>query len=335
MASEATRARVIKAARELGYRSNFASRSLVSRRTRTLGVYIPPSPWAGLGYSYDDTILRGVETACRLHGYDLLMVNVAGDQSPQVCLDKLAERRVDGLILIHVEAGAPWVGELVAGGHAVVAVDYSGPEHGVDAMVFDNRAVGRVAVEHLVGLGHDRIGFVGSCRDPQNRDAVLRLDGFREAMAATGLAVRPEWVVDRESTAVAIAPDDLVCQKEARLAFERIEHLGAEAPTAWVAYCDLVAATLVPLLRAAGVDVPTRMSLMGVDDSEWCGVVDPPLTSVGHPLEAMGRRAVERLLDRMACPTDRGCRVRAGVSIVFPPTVVPRLSTGPRPAPRA
>ena len=325
----ALREQVLRAAADLGYRRNFASRSLVNQRTRTLGVYIPSSPWAGLGYSYDDTILRGVEAASREHGYDLLLISLTGSQAPAACLDKFAERRIDGLILVHVDEEAPWVGELLARGCSVVAADYTGREEGLDAMVFDNLAVSRVAVEHLAGLGHRRIGFVGSCRQPASRDSVLRQQGFLEVTAEMSLEVAPEWVFDGRLLARPIAPDDGVCQIEGRAAAQHIVALGQRGPTAWVAYCDLVAVTMLPILRAAGVPVPEQVSLMGVDDSEWCRVVDPPLTSVGHPLEDMGRRAVEQLVSRIETDTVDGAGgTRQGMRVVFPPTVVPRLSTG-------
>jgi len=323
----AMRERVLGVAAELGYRTNFASRSLVRRRTRTLGVYIPSSPWAGLGYAYDDTILRGVEAASRKHGYDLLLIGLSGNQDPKTCLDKFAERRIDGLILIHAEGETPWVGELLARGCNVVAADYSGPEVGLDAMVFDNRAVSRVAVEHLAGLGHRQIGFIGSCRLSPNRDSVLRQQGFLQVTAEMGLEVPPEWVFDQRLLGRPLAPDADLCQIEGRAAAQHIVTLGQRGPTAWLAYCDLVAGIMLPVLRGGGVAVPGQISLMGVDDSDWCRMVDPPLTSVGHPLVDMGSRAVDQLVARIEAGPTETAGPRSGLRIVFPPTVVAKAST--------
>lgn len=329
MVGARTRQRVLRAARELGYRTNFASRSLVRRRTSTLGIYIPPSPWSGLGFSYDDTILRGVETACRASDHDLLLINMTGTLGPQVCLDKFAERRIDGLVLIHAEPGSPWIGDLVAAGRNVVAVDYSNPEPGLDAVVFDNAAAGRLAVEHLVSLGHRRIGFIGSCRQPPSLDGLLRQQGFLEAMAAHGLPVRPAWVFDHHLLERPLRPQDEVCQAEGLAGARHIVSLGPRGPTAWIAYADLVAVNVLSGLRTAGKRVPLELSVMGVDDSEWCRVATPPLASLRHPLEEMGRAAVELLVARSAAGGSRtsGRLPRVGRHVIFQPELVAREST--------
>ena len=320
-ASAATRRRVLAAARALNYRMHFASRSLVRGRTGTLGIYIPPSPWSGLGFSYDDTILRGVEAGCRAAGHDLLLINMTGTLAPQACLDKFAERRIDGLLLIHTEPGSPWIGELLAARRNVVAVDYSKPEPGLNAVVFDNAAAGRLAVEHLAALGHRKIGFLGSCRRPQSLDGLLRQRGFLDAMAARGLPVRPAWVFDHRLLDHPLRPQDEVCQAEGLAGARHIAALGARGPTAWVAYSDLVAVSALAGLRAAGRQVPLDVSIMGVDDAECCRMVSPSLTSLRHPLEEMGQAAVELLVTPGA----------AGRQVIFTPTLVARESTG-RPA---
>ena len=323
---KAMRERVMRVAAELGYRSNFASRSLVQQRTRTLGIYIPPSPWSGLGYSYDDTILRGVEGGCREHGYDLLLLNMTGSQPPRVCLEKFAERRIDGLILIHVEVGAPWLPELIRRNRNIVAVDYSCDAPEVDAIMFNNAAVGQLVVDHLVEQGHRRIGFVGSCRSPVNRDAAIRLEGFRRAIASLGLELRPEWIFDDRLMSKPLSPNDAVCQIEGREAARHAVALGKEGPTAWIAYSDLVAVMMLGTLKASGVAVPRDLSIVGVDDSELCRMVDPPLTSVGHPLREMGRLAVDRLVAGIG-RQEKALEGAAGMKTMLDPTLVVREST--------
>jgi len=322
------RARVLCAARELGYRIDFASRSMVRRRTSTFGIYIPPMPWAGLGYSYEDAILRGVERACHAHGYDVLLINMNGGIAPQACRDKFDERRIDGLILIHLGADETWVRELVAAGHQVIAVDYSNPRPKFDAVTFDNAAASRIAVEHLAALGHRRIGFVGSGLAPQNVDATLRQAGFLDALTASGLLACPEWIFDNRLLTHPIKPQESVCELEGRAAVRHLRALGDSGPTAWVAYCDLVATFMLRLLPDAGVRVPDDVSVMGIDDSGFCGMAQPSLTSIRHPLEEMGQRAVELLVERVAAAQDQPSAPReSGRRIVFPPTLVVRDST--------
>jgi DNA-binding LacI/PurR family transcriptional regulator len=322
--SSELRKRVEAAARELGYRPNFASRSLVSNRTRTLGVYIPPAPWAGPGFSYDGEILKGIEPACRARGYDLLLINLTGNQAPQACLDKFAERRIDGVLLVHAEPGSPWIGDLVASGHNVVAIDYANPEPGLNAMVFDNPAVSRMAVDHLMTLGHRKIGFLGSCMDPVSKDGMARQMAFLDYARQRGLEVRPEWVFDAMRSERALRPEEPVCEIEGVWGARHILKLGAAGPTAWLAYGDMVAVHAMRHLQAAGVRVPEDVSLIGVDDSEWCRMVTPQLSSIGHPLSEMGRRAVELLIQ--ISENDKAVR---GVHEVFAPRLAARGTTAP------
>jgi LacI family transcriptional regulator len=322
-----TRQRVLEAAQALNYRRHFASRSLVHGRTGTLGLYIPPLPWAGPGFTYDDAILRGVEAGCLATGHDLLLINLAGGRTPDACLDKFAERRIDGLLLVHVEAGSRWIRDLLAGGGPVIAVDYPLPEPRLHAVVFDNVAAGRLAVEHLYAMGHRRIGFMASCLQPTNVDGALRLQGYLQAMSAHRLSVPLEWIFDRSKLGQALERGDAVCQIEGRAAARYILSLADRAPTAWIAYSDLVAASALPVLQACGVRVPTQVSVMGVDDAEHARLSQPTLTTIRHPLEEMGRRAVELLVERIAEPPPVGRRAAAAHHELFPPELIVREST--------
>jgi len=270
-----------------------------------------------------------VEVACRDHDYDLLLINLTSDQAPDACLDKFAGGRIDGLILIHIEGETPWIGELLSRGCHVVAVDYTGPDSRLDAVVFDNHAVSRVAVEHLASLGHRRIGFVGTCRQPPCQDAVRRQEGFLRSMAEMDIEVRPEWVFGPQLLRRFLKPTDVVCQTEGCEAVRHLMALGPAGPTAWLAHDDLVASSMLVALRTTGRIVPRDLSIIGVDNTETCVYLDPPLTSVRHPLEEMGRRAVDRLVACVEAPADAPTDAHDPFRVVFPPTLVARQSTGP------
>ncbi len=332
--SEETRVRVLQAAQDLGYRLHFAARSLAHQRTRTLGIYIPPAPWSGPGFTYEGTILRGVETACCERNYDLLLVNQSGSQQPQVCVDKFLERRIDGMLLIHVqESGSPWLLDLLRRRFNIVAVDYPNPEPELDAVFFDNEAASRVAVEHLVSLGHRRIGFIGSCRNPAMADAAIRQTGFLRAMAQLKLPVRPEWVFDASQLPRPFRADEVFTILEGHAVAQHIIALGKKGPTAWLAYNDAVAVYLMRRLQAAGVQVPQQISLMGVDDAEICRISSPELTSIRHPLREMGQAAAEILIEKSELPDDLDGKTSThkGRHIQFPPSLVARESTAPPP----
>lgn len=330
LVSDEMERKVREAARQLGYRPNFASRSLARRQTRTLGVYIPPRPWSGSGYAYEGAMLRGIEATCRAKGYDLLLVNMTGEVSPEACARTLAESRIDGLLLMHMVSGEPWLRDLLEVSEHVVGVDYTRPEPFLDAVTFDNMEVGRMAVKHLMSLGHRKLGFVGSFTDPASVDGSLRQQGFMEAVKEAGLELNPKWIIDRRTRPGAIREEDPVCQMEGVLAAQYIESLPHhERPTAVAVYTDLAALYLVQSLAKRGIRVPTDLSVMGVDNSEWARVCDPMLTTVRHPLEEMGAGAVEMLIAKSAesaamVPVEE----RRGMHVVFPPELVVRDSTG-------
>ncbi len=326
LVSHAMRRRVEKAASDLGYRPNFASRSLVRKRSSTFGIYIAPGPWSGPGFGYEGEILKGIEPAARAQGYDLLLINLTGNQTPDACLEKFAERRIDGLLLLHAEPDSPWIGELAGAGHSLVAIDYPHPQPGLSVISFDNNAVSVLAVRHLLELGHRRIGFLGSCRDPVNRDAAIRQASFIHEMRQRGLDVEPEWIFDVRRIDRPLRPDEAVCQLEGAMGAAHIRKLGKAGPTAWVAYGDLPAVTTVTQLQQSGLRVPDDLSIVGVDDSEWCGMISPALTSVRHPLREMGRRAVELLIANASNDTDSP---REPVQITLSPELIARRSSAP------
>ncbi|HAU37111.1 MAG TPA: hypothetical protein DCX07_05280 [Phycisphaerales bacterium] len=334
--SEQMRRRVLDAAARLDYRPNFASQSLIRRSSRTVGVYISPAPWAGAGFPYEGAVLRGTEASCRKHGYDLHILNLSGDCETQVCLDNLARRRVDGILLLHAERGDPWIRQMVQRRANVVAVDYPHAEPGLDAIRFDNRMAMELAVGHLVELGHSRIGFLGSCTNPQSADAAVREEAFLHFASARGLAVRPEWVHNLQNVRQPIRREEPVCTLEGLYGIEHLLGL-ADRPTAVIAYGDLVAVSALQAMHNRRMDLPREMSILGVDDSEICCYVHPPLTSVRHPLEEMGRRATDLLIARAEGKTRDGAAGKAekGIHETFEPTLAVRESTAAPFAPSA
>ncbi len=312
--SEAMRERVLTAATELGYRVNFASRSLATKRTYSIGLYFPDVAWSGPGYSYDDAILSGVQSGCRANGYDLVLVTTQGEQRLSTCLEYLMAGRIDGIILAHVGRDGRWTEQLSELSLPVVAVDFSRPPAWLDCMIFDNEAAVELAVDYLYRLGHRRIGFIGSEMSQPPLDAELRENAFTTTMSEAGLAPPFDWIVSNETSNPVATVVDRTLQRK------------ISDPTAWIAWNDLVAITLLAELSRAGVKVPDEVSVMGIDNFGLCRLIFPSLTSINHPLAAMGHRAVEVLVER--------CQAEGSTAVcqeVFAPTVAPRESTAAPP----
>ncbi len=291
--SEAMANRIREIAARENYRPNFASRSLKSNRSRTLGVYVQPSLWHGLGRQYEMSIFCGIERAAMAHGYDLLILNMSCSAATAVCGEKLAEHRIDGVLLLHAEPGADWVRELAAAHPPVVAVDYNKPEPGLDTVSFDNADAALRALRHLQSLGHRRIGFIGHTPPRTDWDGTQREDAFlaaRNDPAFAGMELLFH-------TGSGIRPDSPYCQLEGE---EGIRHYLAmkQPPSAVIGYNSLVALSALYTARQLGVAVPGALSLIGIDNhpGDWFG---PALTCVEHPLTDMGEVACELLIAKI------------------------------------
>ncbi len=292
--------RVRRAAQELNYRPHFAGRSLARGSTQTIGVYVPHSPHAGLGFEYEGWVLRGFETACRARQFDMLVIGVAGDLPPRRCFDKFSERRIDGLLLLHVSHKTPWVGDLVGAHPNIVAINYygSGSPTNLSTVNYDNEKATRLAVEHLVELGHRRIGYLGPCWEGASLEAAARMAGYRQTMAAAGLHIDPRWIVDYSSVGHACRADDPNrMDRSALLGAERLLQLHDDRPSAIVTYNDQMAVIIAMELSSQGIQPGKHISIVGIDDAYVGRVLRPRLTTIRQPLIAMGEKAAEIVID--------------------------------------
>lgn len=323
LASPSMQQRVMEAARKLGYRPNFASRSLVRRLAQTIGIYVPPDPWAGLGMRYEGAVVQGIEQACRTHGYDVLAINLSGAGDPESCSQKFAEQRIDGLVLLHVDHNSTWVEPLVRQSPNVVAVNYYG-DAPVDRVNFDDRAAGALAVRHLAELGHRRIAYLGSQRVWNGPGADLRCAGYREAMAALGLPVDPRWVWDSSNRDLRPAAGTDELSDDGGAGAVHLWRCGGERPTAIVAYSDLMAARAMQRLQEAGCRLPQDLSIVGIDGSDIGELVSPALSSVLQPFAVMGLKATEVVIRHAMAGEADG--LRPPTSELVAPELVSRRS---------
>jgi len=309
-ASAQTQARVLEAARTLDYRPSEVARSLKRRSTQTLGLVI-----TDIENPYFPQLVRAVEDAARDLGYTVLLCNAAEDPDREAAyLELLADRRVDGLIIASSSLGVRHRAWLAAPPVPVVLVNTAAPDGELPAITSDNEGGGRLAAEHLLGLGHRRFGYL--MPPPRNVDAPLRLAGVRAALRGAG--------IPPESLTVAHG-EPLVPGGEAAT----VEIL-ARAPdtTAFIAYNDLMAIGALRALREAGRAVPAKASVIGFDDVPVAAYVDPPLTTIGQQTEEMGRWAVARLTRD---PEDRNGDASGSASVRLPIELRIRGSSGPVP----
>jgi DNA-binding LacI/PurR family transcriptional regulator len=304
--SETTRERVLATIDELGYRPNPLAQGLSRGRCRTLGVVIPyfttPSPVERL---------RGVAAALDGSQYDLVIFNVETVAHRDDFLGTLTRRdRADGLLLVSFPPPPAALGRILDAGVPVVAIDSR--IEGVPAVVIDDVEGGRLATRHLVGLGHQRIAFIGG--DPDDplgfTSAADRERGFREVMADAGLPVDESLV--RHGTHA----------REVALAITTELLRAPEPPTAIFATADIQAIGVLEAARTLGVRVPDDLSVIGFDDIELAAYVG--LTTVRQPLFQSGQLGTRLLLEVLS---GEGAPVASPHEL--PLEVVARTTTAP------
>ena len=260
----------------------------------------------------------------QLAAHEPEVVNVAGNAASDRCLKSLAEQRIDGLLVFHTVGDEDWLKELVQRREAVAAVDCLDPLPELDAVVFDHRAAIELAIDHLLELGHRRIGYLGTCYSRAVPHNEVRERAFVEEMRRRGLPLEP-----RDVFGVAWVEGDDSLQRDAgRLGAEHFMAMGDERPTALIAYDNLIAASAIRTLGESGQRVPQDMSIVNFEDTPLSRHLIPRLTSLAHPLEEMGCRAAQMLIERARAPRRTGgAKDEGGRHESFLPELIARESS--------
>ncbi|MFI9049872.1 LacI family DNA-binding transcriptional regulator [Streptomyces sp. NPDC053427] len=321
-----TRAAVLGAIDELGYTHNTLARSLVTARTRSIGLAV-----SAISNPYFTEILQGVEAGALEAGYSLLIADPHDDpRHERKVVQLLHERRVDGMIVAPSAEPAEMVGYLDRRKVPTVFLDRlveddgdgDGDDRagrgrsGRDQVCAENTGPVRQLVEHLADLGHTRIGLVAGL--PGLSTTTERVRGYREGLRGRGLEFAPELLAGGNS--------------EAAGAQDATGHLLAapEPPTAIITANNAMTIGALRALRERGLEVPRDIALACFDDFSWADLFAPRLTAIAQPGKEIGAAAVRLLLERLEEP-DRPPR-----TVRLPCTFVHRTSCGcPEAAPPA
>jgi DNA-binding LacI/PurR family transcriptional regulator len=302
--SDEKREAILEAIEELNYRPNVMARSLVERRTRILGVMI-----SDLRNPFFGGVVSGIQARAAELGYRVLFNT--GDRKPDLeeqAIESLLELAVDGLVL-----ASPRVSDetIAQAGYSVpvVVLNRNPVDDSSDSVTNDNIAGARLAVEHCVSFGHQRIAIITG---GDSAAAQVRREGYLRAMREFGLA---EHIVTIEGAHT-----------------EEGGYRGAQEllklkplPTAVFASNDLCAIGAMNAFEEAGLTIPDDVSLVGYDNNTLAALRHIELTSIDQPGADMGRAAVDRLSERI-----EGERFTPRHDVVAPSLVI-RSTTGPPP----
>ncbi|WP_427896209.1 LacI family DNA-binding transcriptional regulator [Kribbella sp. GL6] len=282
--SERTREKVQRAIEELSYRPNEAARSLRGQPTTTVAVIVPD-----ITNPFYPQLARGMQDVLSPKGYQALICSSDAEPvSRREIVEQMLARRVDGICISGYYDDHTDAEPAVDAGVPVVLFGHRSPYPGISTVTTDDVGAGRLATEHLLSRGRDRIGFITGPSDvgpPADRVA-----GYRAALAAAGIRIDDELVVHG-----AISREGGAAGMDRLLALDR-------PPQAVVCTNDFVAIGAMQEALDRGLGVPEDVALVGFDDIDAAALVRPALTTIAVAIRRQGQAAAQLILDRIANP---------------------------------
>ncbi|MGH9842053.1 MAG: LacI family DNA-binding transcriptional regulator [Blastocatellia bacterium] len=302
-----TRKRVLAAAKRLNYHPNHHARALLTNRSRLLGLVVPD-----LMHSYYAEIAKAIEAEARTAGYEVLLCNTEEDGASELREVGALRHRTDGLIIASAVAPTQVTAyrKMLREGARVVLIDRSLPNLRCPVVTTDNVRVGAMVTEHLIRLGHRRIGHL---RGPDVSVARDRLEGYKQALAAHRLRFDERLV----------------------RACGFFEENGYDAMRAWInegnypaaiyAANDPAAIGALRALAEARIKVPREVAIAGSGAIHYSDLLRIPLTTVNWDKTELGRQAARLLIELIEAPEQK--RPAPG-NVIVPPELIVRQSSG-------
>ena len=301
--SRQTRARILAAAQKMNYRPNQFARALTTNHSYLIGIVVPD-----LMHSYFAEICRGVESQARPVGYQNLICST--DEEARKEMDEIEAllSRTDGLIVASVlsKREAKFYRRLLAQGAKVVLIDRVLDGLRCSSVTTDDVQVGRLATEHLIKLGHRKIGHL---RGPDVSTSLKRLEGYQATMSKARLK--------------ALVHECGFTESDGYAAMQKWIATG-NLPTAIFASNDPAAIGAMGALSEAGLNVPDDVAIVGAGNIHYGDMLRVPLTTVSWSTSALGQQAASLLLELISGKK----KTRRHRTVTVPPELIIRSSSG-------
>ena len=277
--SPATTARIQELARQMGYTPSAVAQSLLSQRTETVGVVITT-----IADPFIARVVDGIESVAKEAGYSVFLTTSHNDPEQELSVvQTLQRRRVDAIIVTSSRVGSLYSSQLDQIQVPIVLINDQEEGEYIHSVAVDDLQGAKLAVEHLIALGHRRIGYVAVADRPKSNRR--RLQGYKTALRQAAISPEPALVVP--------APGDT----DLKVGLASLERLLAAGATAVFCYNDVTAIGLLIACREAGLALPQDLSVIGFDNIEACDYVTPPLTTVHQFRSTLGELAMHMVLD--------------------------------------
>jgi len=304
-----TRERILSIAKELNYRPNFIARSLVMKRSKTLGLVITT-----IANPFYTELAQGIEATSRKLGYSIILCSTQSDlETEKLYIEMLRSKGVDGIIFTSAHMGDPNIVELAEEGFPIMLVNrktyHPLVKEKVDYVGIDNIQGGFLAVEHLIRLGHQRIGIIGG--SSESSVGFERLEGGKRALEVYGLSQIDDYFLE----------GDFLKESGYRGGMKFIKM--ADPPTAIFATNDYMALGAYQAVGEEGLKVPEEMAIVGFNDIEFTAMKGVELTTIGQKKYEMGALSVETLVEKI-----EGRKLGPSREIILKPELIIRKTCG-------
>ncbi|MCK9221462.1 MAG: LacI family transcriptional regulator [Limnochordia bacterium] len=282
---DSTRRRIQEVADQLGYHPNALARSMVTRSTQTIGLII-----SDIANPFFPEVVRGIEDTAHQKGFTVILCNSDEDsEKERTYIDVLMAKRVDGLIIASTAANAQHLLQLKERNLPLVLLDRSFGEGNVDTVKVDNTLGAFQAVNHLIELGHRRIGIItGPDRIPTARE---RLAGYEHALKQHSIHLEPRFIVKGD-----FKEEDAYMGVKYLMDLER-------PPTALFTANNRTTTGALTAIWELGLHIPDELSVIAFDDLPWMQLLQPQLSVIQQPTYELGVTAAELLFKRLMSDT--------------------------------
>lgn len=301
--SDKTRQKVLQIIEELEYQPSVVASALTGKSTYTVGLLIPD-----LANPFFAEIARSVEDRGHELGFNVVICSTDNDLNKESeYISLLQQKRVDGIILATGVRNDSLLKELIRKKVPIALIARDLPAFAVNSVLVDDFIGGYLATSHLIGLGHRRIALISE--DLSLSSSKERLRGYLHALE--------EALLGYDESLVKVS--DFTVEGGKRVMRELLR--SADAPTAVFALNDLLAIGAVQAAREEGLSIPDNLSVVGFDNTILATIIDPPLTTVAQPIQEMGAKVMDLLIQEVK--QESGIKQR----VVLLPQLVVRKST--------
>lgn len=290
--SDETRQKVLQVVKDMNYRRNGLARNLKRQRTDTIGLVL-----GDISNPYSTELARAVKETCSVRGYNVFVcISEHSAKEDIAAFESLANHSVDGIIVASRSNrdGNEYLRGIVENNVPVVVIGRDFQHEAVDYISTDNLNGGFEATQHLIDLGHERIGFIGATLS--NKDNLKRLQGYLRALEQHDIPIDERLITGRKE-----AVTDVPGYSTEENGYEGMKRLLSlpNRPTAVFARNDFTAIGAMTAIKEAGLKIPEDIAIIGFDDIPLAIHVSPSLTTVRQPLRVQGHIAAELLLRRI------------------------------------